>query len=169
MGAISDTSSIEVLKEFLNDSARCVRETCEIAISKVQWDNSEEGKEHHERLDNELRYASTLPVLLEFFFYQLVIYFSRKYTSVDPAPASSGLLRGPPKVESSSEESIENLQKQLLDKSLPLFERYRAMFALRNVGTPAAVDALASGFTDDSELFKCVLQSRFFQSPISHW
>ena len=30
------------------------------------------------------------------------------------------------------------------------------MFALRNVGTPAAVDALASGFTDDSELFKCV-------------
>jgi len=75
MGAISDTSSIEVLKEFLNDSARCVRETCEIAISKVQWDNSEEGKEHHERLDNELQYASTLPVLLEFFLPTLNYFF----------------------------------------------------------------------------------------------
>lgn len=28
------------------------------------------------------------------------------------------------------------------------------MFALRNVGTPAAVDALAAGFSDDSALFK---------------
>jgi len=28
------------------------------------------------------------------------------------------------------------------------------MFALRNIGTPAAVDALASGFSDDSALFK---------------
>ena len=28
------------------------------------------------------------------------------------------------------------------------------MFALRNIGTPAAVDALAAGFSDDSALFK---------------
>lgn len=43
-----------------------------------------------------------------------------------------------------------------MDKSLPLFERYRAMFALRNIGTPDAVDALATGFSDDSALFKFV-------------
>ena len=30
------------------------------------------------------------------------------------------------------------------------------MFALRNIGTDEAVDALASGFTDDSALFKSV-------------
>lgn len=38
------------------------------------------------------------------------------------------------------------------------------MFALRNIGTSAAVDALVSGFTDDSELFKCVAHflSHFF-------
>jgi deoxyhypusine monooxygenase len=35
-----------------------------------------------------------------------------------------------------------------------LFERYRAMFALRNIGSPAAVDALAAGFSDESTLFK---------------
>ncbi len=43
-----------------------------------------------------------------------------------------------------------------MDKGLPLFERYRAMFALRNIGTPDAVDALAAGFSDDSALFKFV-------------
>jgi deoxyhypusine monooxygenase len=44
----------------------------------------------------------------------------------------------------------------MLDTQVPLFERYRAMFALRNIGTPAAVDALAAGFSDDSALFKYV-------------
>ena len=41
-----------------------------------------------------------------------------------------------------------------MNTKLPLFVRYRAMFALRNIGTPPAVDALASGFSDDSALFK---------------
>jgi deoxyhypusine monooxygenase len=35
------------------------------------------------------------------------------------------------------------------------------MFALRNIGTPAAVDALASGFSDDSALFKYVFNSLY--------
>lgn len=80
----------------------------------------------------------------------------RKFTSVDPAPASSNLLRGPPKPDDLSTHSIENLQNKLNNEYLPLFERYRAMFALRNIGTDAAVDALASGFADNSELFKYV-------------
>jgi deoxyhypusine monooxygenase len=78
------------------------------------------------------------------------------YTSIDPAPATSGLLSGVPKPESISPDRITALQKNLTDIHLPLFERYRAMFALRNIGTPAAVDALASGFSDDSALFKYV-------------
>jgi deoxyhypusine monooxygenase len=44
MGAISSMQSIPTLKEFLNDERREVRETCEIALAKVEWDNSEEGK-----------------------------------------------------------------------------------------------------------------------------
>lgn len=79
------------------------------------------------------------------------------YTSIDPAPASSGLLTGTPKAEDVSGDGVSALQKELVDTSLPLFQRYRAMFALRNIGTPAAVDALASGFSDDSALFKYVL------------
>jgi deoxyhypusine monooxygenase len=44
MGAISLTSSLPVLKKYLNDANRSVRETCEIAIAKVEWDHSEEGQ-----------------------------------------------------------------------------------------------------------------------------
>lgn len=44
MGAISSIQSIPVLKEFLNDEKREVRETCEIALAKVEWDNSEEAR-----------------------------------------------------------------------------------------------------------------------------
>ncbi|KAF5315486.1 hypothetical protein D9619_007222 [Psilocybe cf. subviscida] len=131
MGAISDPSSISILKEYLNDSERSVRETCEIAMEKIEWDNSAEGKKHQESL------REAIPV----------------YTSVDPAPPSSGLLSGA-KAGDLSEESVERYRRELVDIKLSLFQRYRAMFALRNIGTPAAVDALASGFVDDSALFK---------------
>ena len=81
---------------------------------------------------------------------------SRTYTSIDPAPPSSKLLSGKAAPEDTSDEAIAALKHTLLDASRPLFERYRAMFALRNIGTPAAVEALAAGFTDDSALFKYV-------------
>lgn len=81
----------------------------------------------------------------------------RTYTSIDPAPPSSGLLSGKPNPTGVSPEDVQALRAALLNTNLPLFERYRAMFALRNVGTPEAVDALAAGFSDDSALFKCVI------------
>jgi deoxyhypusine monooxygenase len=76
------------------------------------------------------------------------------YASIDPAPPTSPHLCGQLKQEDPSESNILALKRSLLDTQLPLFERYRAMFALRNIGTPSAVDALASGFSDDSALFK---------------
>ena len=61
----------------------------------------------------------------------------------------------------SREPSIPQLQKALLDSSLPLFQRYRAMFTLRDLASPPdlstaeeAVNALASGFSDSSALFR---------------
>jgi len=41
------------LKEFLNDERRGVRETCEIALAKVEWDNSEEGKAESTKFQEE--------------------------------------------------------------------------------------------------------------------
>uniref|UniRef100_A0A087YGB0 deoxyhypusine monooxygenase n=1 Tax=Poecilia formosa TaxID=48698 RepID=A0A087YGB0_POEFO len=54
------------------------------------------------------------------------------YCSIDPAPPAS-------------RRSVPELRSVLLDESLPLFERYRAMFALRNLGTEEAVVALGDG------------------------
>ncbi|KAG6837193.1 deoxyhypusine hydroxylase [Arthromyces matolae] len=134
MGAISAERSIPLLKEFANDADRSVRETCEIALAKITWDHSEEGQKHW----NSLKTDDATPL----------------YTSIDPAPATSKLLAGKPKPDDVSPSSIADLQAKLVDTDLSLFERYRAMFALRNIGNPAAVDALASGFTDSSPLFK---------------
>ncbi|KAI1891605.1 hypothetical protein AGOR_G00145510 [Albula goreensis] len=63
------------------------------------------------------------------------------YMSVDPAPPA-------PK------NSVQELRAQLLSESLPLFERYRAMFALRNLGTEEAVLALGDGLQCGSALFR---------------
>ncbi|RHY85164.1 hypothetical protein DYB31_009061 [Aphanomyces astaci] len=67
------------------------------------------------------------------------------YYSVDPAPAM-------PKSKSTDE-----LQAILLDTSRSMFDRYRAMFSLRNRNTKDAAlptQALASAFHDTSALFR---------------
>lgn len=150
MGAISASSSIPILQDYLSDSEQVVRETCEIAIAKIQWDNSEEGRKQAERSkDPETVYVHFI-ISCELPQPPL----TRKYTSIDPAPPTSGLLSGQPMPEDISESNISSLRSKLLDTNVPLFDRYRAMFALRNIGTPAAVDALAAGFSDNSALFK---------------
>ena len=150
MGAISSESSVQILKQYLNDPNRSVRETCEIALAKIEWDSSPEGKTHHSTPIPEYRCVPCVSHPL------LLTSSERAYTSIDPAPPTSGLLKGKPAPEALSRDSVESLRVSLTDPALPLFERYRAMFALRNIGTNEAVDALASGFTDDSALFKFV-------------
>ena len=68
---------------------------------------------------------------------------SPDFPTIDPAP-------------SSSPDSIPALKTALLNTSLPLFERYRAMFALRDFGSASkeSVLALAEGFGDESALFR---------------
>lgn len=63
------------------------------------------------------------------------------YCSVDPAPPAV-------------RRSVSELRSILLDESLPLFERYRAMFALRNLGNEEAVLALGDGLQCSSALFR---------------
>ncbi|XP_017290234.1 deoxyhypusine hydroxylase [Kryptolebias marmoratus] len=63
------------------------------------------------------------------------------YSSVDPAPPAT-------------RRAVPELRSALLDESLPLFERYRAMFALRNLGTEEAVLALGDGLQSSSALFR---------------
>ena len=60
-----------------------------------------------------------------------------------------------------SASTVGELEKNLMDTSAPLFKRYRAMFALRDLASPPdlptaipAVLALAKGFADSSALFR---------------
>lgn len=63
------------------------------------------------------------------------------YLSVDPAP---------PSVKTSTEQ----LRQVLLNEDLSLFDRYRALFSLRNLGTTESVLALAEGLKCRSALFR---------------
>ncbi|KAH6607603.1 deohypothetical proteinhypusine hydrohypothetical proteinlase [Trichoderma cornu-damae] len=72
------------------------------------------------------------------------------FASVDPAPPMP-----------ESDKSVEELGRVLMDINQPLFMRYRAMFALRDLASPPncptavpAVHALARGFADSSALFR---------------
>lgn len=60
-----------------------------------------------------------------------------------------------------SQRTVDELEKALMDPAQPLFKRYRAMFALRDLASPPdlptavpAVLALAKGFADSSALFR---------------
>ncbi|XP_064389927.1 deoxyhypusine hydroxylase-like [Halichondria panicea] len=114
LGAIGDPSVCPTLEEYVNDSAKEVAETCQIALDRIKWLHDKDNETFED---------------------------NNPYNSVDPAPP---IANG----------SIEEWKVCLNDSSLPLFPRYRAMFALRNHGGQDAVLALVSGFLDHSALFK---------------
>ncbi|KAG9087579.1 deoxyhypusine hydroxylase, partial [Ceratobasidium sp. 392] len=143
LGALSAESAKPLLEKYLTCPERAVRETCEIALDKIKWDATPEGQAANKRA-KEMKAQGTA-----------------QFTSVDPAPAAastghSKLVSGlnTSSKQDSSPDTIANLRASLLDTSRPLFERYRAMFALRDIGTADAVDALATGLNDSSALFK---------------
>lgn len=166
MGAISSTDSLPVLRRHLTDPERAVRETCEIALAKIEWDQTEEGRRAAAAAAEE--HASVSRFAASWLAIVTPHVSSRAYTSIDPAPPTSSLLRIPAAPTKIADVSVPALREQLLDTTLPLFTRYRAMFSLRNIGTPDAVDALASGFSDSSDLFKCVPFGSLVNSPTHH-
>ncbi|RIA92419.1 armadillo-type protein [Glomus cerebriforme] len=132
LGAIGDLSSLDILEEYLNDEHAVVRETCELSIAKIKYENNSDDNDKQD-----------IP--------------KSSYTSIDPAPPNVKI------------QSVSELREILLKTELPLFERYRAMFALRNLGNTEAVLALAEGFNDPSALFRHEIAYVFgqMQSPAS--
>jgi len=63
--------------------------------------------------------------------------------SVDPAP--------PEEEEGDDEARVVKLEKKLMDKTATIFTRYRALFALRNIGSNKAVEALGRALDDTTE------------------
>ncbi|XP_011164290.2 deoxyhypusine hydroxylase [Solenopsis invicta] len=114
LGAIGDTSVIPLLEKYCKDPVPEVAETCELALNRLRWLNSNDN-------DKDLQ--------------------SNPYSTIDPAP--------PAKIT-----DVSVLKDILLDESKSLFDRYRAMFSLRNLGTTESILALAEGLKTGSALFK---------------
>ncbi|OQD67392.1 hypothetical protein PENDEC_c037G00772 [Penicillium decumbens] len=128
LGALGYDDSLDILKKLRDDEneLEIIRETCDIAVDRILWENSEEKKVEKLKPSD--------------------------FTSIDPAP---------PMPLQASEASIPDLERTLLNTKLPLFQRYRAMFGLRDLASPPdlptavdAVNALAKGLKDPSALFR---------------
>lgn len=78
-----------------------------------------------------------------------------EFGSVDPAPAFSGAQVG-------------RLRGTLCDENARMFDRMRALFALRNIGGAESIDALAGGFESESALLKHEIAYVMGQMQDSH-
>eukprot|EP00475_Leptophrys_vorax_P022564 TRINITY_DN3071_c0_g1_i1.p1 TRINITY_DN3071_c0_g1~~TRINITY_DN3071_c0_g1_i1.p1 ORF type:complete len:323 (-),score=70.30 TRINITY_DN3071_c0_g1_i1:29-946(-) len=127
LAAIGSAESIQIIEEYSRSTVKEVAETCQIALERLRWLNGHvtERKDGEESVDLERDSDSSM------------------YVSVDPAPAAP--IR-----------SLEELEKIYLDvdHQHSLYQRYKAMFALRNIGSNEAVEVLVKGFADSSAVFR---------------
>ena len=124
MGAISSISSLPILEEYLNKPGEDVSVVETCEIAIAKI-----------QFDHFTPSTSSTQRSL--------------YDSIDPAPPKSMH-----DTDTNSDVEIQTLRVHLLDSTRSLFERYRAMFALRNNASKEAVLALADGFKDASALFR---------------
>lgn len=163
MGAIGSAASLPILKRYLADEKEnvSVRETCEIALAKIEHDNGVSPESNRRCV---VQYSATLAAK-----WPLSTRKHSIYDSIDPAPPTSMH-----DTTTTSTASTSQLRSTLLDTTQSLFARYRAMFALRNLASSSPtsqdpIDALAAGFSDTSALFRHEIAYVFGQlcSPLS--
>ena len=128
LGAIGSLESIPVLEvACLNDPSDIIKETCQLSLERIHRLH-DPNNEDFEALKNAPRLD--LP-----------------FISIDPAVGCAQVAgKGSPA-------TVKKLEEILVGEA-PLYERYRAMFSLRNLNCPAAVLALTKGFQDKSALFR---------------
>jgi len=105
LGAIGESSVIPLLEKYRKDPIPEVAETCELALNRLRWLESNGSAESLQK---------------------------NPYLTIDPAPP----------VEITD---VSVLRDILLDESKSLFDRYRAMFSLRNLGTTDSILVLSEG------------------------
>ena len=113
LAAIGGEEALEWVKKYQEDPSQEVRETCQLALAKLNL----RQKENDGNVEGNV------------------------WGSHDPAPPSK-------------EKDVMKLRQMLLDEDLPLFDRYRAMFSLRNIGDDESIYALAAGLQCSSALFR---------------
>ena len=147
LGQIQNPTAVNVLKSVLADSSQeaMVRHEAGEALGAIG----------HASLADFLQQYVNEPVVEVAETCQIAVdrikWYQRKeakgfedtnpYLSVDPAPPFT-------------DGSVNEWRETLNDTSASMFDRYRAMFALRNCGNRDAVNALTDAFTERSALFR---------------
>ena len=133
LGAIGTPECLQLLERYQEDPCLEVAQTCQLALQRIQY---------HNRLQNPASSSTKQPATpgtaqggSSASNPQGMLVGSENsssagdesaspYLSVDPAPAAP------------SSTPTEQLRATLLDERAPIFERYRALFALRNKVPP---------------------------------
>eukprot|EP00466_Bigelowiella_natans_P019131 jgi/Bigna1/85650/estExt_fgenesh1_pg.C_50127 len=107
LGAIGDPLSESILKVYTDANSPVeVSDTCKLALSRLAWLREQREQDGIDQSSAPSR---------------------QRYISIDPAPplsSSSSAVKA-------TTVAVDRLGERLLDKSLSLFERYKAMFSLR--------------------------------------
>jgi deoxyhypusine monooxygenase len=120
LGAIGSSGSIATLEMCARDKSIEVGQTCQLALDFIRWKINGGG-------DGDEHAPIACACMIS------------PYSSVDPAPPH-------PKHEGLSTAEIGSILK---DESMPLFERFRAMFSLRNRGGKEVVQELGNALVQD--------------------
>lgn len=146
LGQMQNTSALPKLTEVLEDpnEAIIVRHEAGEALGAIgQADSLEILNKYLNHESKVLRQTCELAVQRIKYLNAESLKSDSPFSSVDPAPAFN------------AGKSCKELTDILLDEAQSLFDRYRAMFSLRNMATPQAIESLVKGLNcDDSALFR---------------
>lgn len=132
---------IEILEDELDDIL--VRHECAEALGAIGHESSLETlQKYTQHTSPDISETCIIAIDLIKWRKNGEIIPKSQYQSVDPAPALQGI------------ENIELLKTLMMDTSKSLFERYRAMFKLREINSDESALALVVGLSDSSALFR---------------
>ena len=133
-GAVGCPGAWQLVEEHLADATREVSETCQLAVQRMAWYEKKQAEEEEEKRTQEAGQQQQHKAAAEEGGESEKAVVIKRYLSVDPAPPAAP---GTP---------TERLVASLLDESAetPIFDRYRALFSLRDAGGAQAVSALCA-------------------------
>lgn len=129
LGAIGKESCLAPLREHVDDQCLEVAQTCQLALQRIEYHLAEAEKHNTRNTSTEMQHPETESG-------------PSPYLSVDPTPPA------PDSIPST------DLRSCLLNDEERIFDRYRALFALRNRGGTEEVQALSASFKSNSALLK---------------
>ncbi|XP_057818850.1 deoxyhypusine hydroxylase isoform X3 [Cryptomeria japonica] len=152
LGQMQDAEAVPALKDLLLDYSihPIVRHEAAEALGAIGLDDYVPLLQNSLKLDPAQEVQETCELALKRIEKSRHKNATKEIITEDKSP----FLSVDPAVPASSETSIEELRKELLDEEKGMYERYAALFALRNHGGAEAVDAIVAALQAQSALLR---------------